>query len=89
LPCEAPFGIVKTSGYGRFGGEAAISGFTKLRWITIQFRPAALPALGKARPGVTHAKAGTRRSAERKQSFRVRKFRCSGRVERFAAKFPG
>jgi vanillin dehydrogenase len=36
LLCEAPFGMVKTSGYGRFGGEAAISGCTKLRWLIIQ-----------------------------------------------------
>lgn len=30
-----PFGGVKASGYGRFGGVAGISEFTELRWITI------------------------------------------------------
>ncbi len=31
-----PFGGVKSSGYGRFGGRTAIDQFTELRWITIQ-----------------------------------------------------
>ncbi len=33
---QMPFGGVKDSGYGRFGGKAAIHEFTELRWITIQ-----------------------------------------------------
>jgi vanillin dehydrogenase len=33
---QMPFGGVKASGYGRFGGKAAIEQFTTLRWITIQ-----------------------------------------------------
>ena len=33
---QMPFGGVKSSGYGRFGGKAAISEFTELRWITIE-----------------------------------------------------
>jgi acyl-CoA reductase-like NAD-dependent aldehyde dehydrogenase len=33
---QAPFGGVKGSGYGRFGGKAAIAEFTDLRWITIE-----------------------------------------------------
>ena len=33
---QMPFGGVKASGYGRFGGKAAIEQFTELRWITIQ-----------------------------------------------------
>jgi benzaldehyde dehydrogenase (NAD) len=33
---QMPFGGVKDSGYGRFGGKAAIGEFTELRWITIQ-----------------------------------------------------
>jgi acyl-CoA reductase-like NAD-dependent aldehyde dehydrogenase len=33
---QMPFGGVKGSGYGRFGGRAAIDEFTELRWITIQ-----------------------------------------------------
>jgi acyl-CoA reductase-like NAD-dependent aldehyde dehydrogenase len=32
---QMPFGGVKDSGYGRFGGEAVINEFTELRWITI------------------------------------------------------
>jgi acyl-CoA reductase-like NAD-dependent aldehyde dehydrogenase len=32
---HAPFGGVKASGYGRFGGAAAVHEFTELRWITI------------------------------------------------------
>ena len=31
---HAPFGGVKSSGYGRFGGRWAINEFTELRWIT-------------------------------------------------------
>jgi acyl-CoA reductase-like NAD-dependent aldehyde dehydrogenase len=30
-----PFGGVKASGYGRFGGQAALDEFTELRWVTI------------------------------------------------------
>lgn len=33
---QMPFGGTKASGYGRFGGRAAIDEFTALRWITIQ-----------------------------------------------------
>jgi acyl-CoA reductase-like NAD-dependent aldehyde dehydrogenase len=33
---QMPFGGVKGSGYGRFGGKAAIDAFTDLRWITIE-----------------------------------------------------
>ncbi len=32
---QMPFGGVKNSGYGRFGGKAAIAEFTDLRWITL------------------------------------------------------
>jgi acyl-CoA reductase-like NAD-dependent aldehyde dehydrogenase len=31
-----PFGGVKASGWGRFGGTAAVDEFTDLRWITVQ-----------------------------------------------------
>ena len=31
---DMPFGGVKDSGYGRFGGAAALDEFTELRWIT-------------------------------------------------------
>jgi acyl-CoA reductase-like NAD-dependent aldehyde dehydrogenase len=33
---QMPFGGVKDSGFGRFGGQAAIDEFTELRWITLQ-----------------------------------------------------
>ncbi|UFW67149.1 aldehyde dehydrogenase (plasmid) [Rhizobium laguerreae] len=33
---QMPFGGVKGSGYGRFGGKAAIAEFTDLRWITVE-----------------------------------------------------
>ena len=33
---QMPFGGVKQSGIGRFGGRAGIAEFTELRWITIQ-----------------------------------------------------
>lgn len=32
---QMPFGGVKASGYGSFGGKAAIEQFTQLRWITL------------------------------------------------------
>ena len=32
---HAPFGGVKSSGYGRFGGRWALHEFTELRWITL------------------------------------------------------
>jgi acyl-CoA reductase-like NAD-dependent aldehyde dehydrogenase len=32
---QMPFGGMKASGYGRFGGKAAIHEFTELRWITV------------------------------------------------------
>ena len=32
---QMPFGGVKASGYGRFGGKAGIAEFTELRWITV------------------------------------------------------
>ena len=31
-----PFGGVKASGIGRFGGRAGIAEFTELRWIAVQ-----------------------------------------------------
>jgi len=33
---QMPFGGVKDSGWGRFGGQAVIDEFTELRWITLQ-----------------------------------------------------
>jgi acyl-CoA reductase-like NAD-dependent aldehyde dehydrogenase len=33
---QAPFGGMKGSGYGRFGGQAALDEFTELRWINVQ-----------------------------------------------------
>jgi len=40
---QMPFGGVKASGYGRFGGKAGIEAFTDLRWITIETQPGHFP----------------------------------------------
>jgi acyl-CoA reductase-like NAD-dependent aldehyde dehydrogenase len=41
---QMPFGGMKASGYGRFGGgAAAIHEFTELRWITVQTAPRHYP----------------------------------------------
>ncbi|WP_051903972.1 aldehyde dehydrogenase [Neorhizobium vignae] len=40
---QMPFGGVKGSGYGRFGGQAGIAEFTELRWITIETLPGHYP----------------------------------------------
>jgi acyl-CoA reductase-like NAD-dependent aldehyde dehydrogenase len=40
---QMPFGGVGASGYGRFGGKAAIDAFTELRWITIAGEPGHYP----------------------------------------------
>lgn len=40
---QMPFGGVKASGYGRFGGKAGIAEFTDLRWITIHDTPQHYP----------------------------------------------
>jgi acyl-CoA reductase-like NAD-dependent aldehyde dehydrogenase len=40
---QMPFGGVKASGYGRFGGKAGIEAFTELRWITIESQPGHFP----------------------------------------------
>jgi vanillin dehydrogenase len=33
---QMPFGGVKSSGWGRFGGKAALEEFTELRWMSVQ-----------------------------------------------------
>ena len=40
---QMPFGGMKASGYGRFGGRAGIAEFTDLRWITIATQEAHYP----------------------------------------------
>jgi acyl-CoA reductase-like NAD-dependent aldehyde dehydrogenase len=40
---QMPFGGIGASGYGRFGGKAAIEAFTELRWITIAGEPGHYP----------------------------------------------
>jgi len=40
---QMPFGGVKGSGLGRFGGHAGIAEFTDLRWITVQTTPRHYP----------------------------------------------
>ena len=40
---QMPFGGVKGSGLGRFGGKAGIAEFTELRWVTLQTTPRHYP----------------------------------------------
>jgi acyl-CoA reductase-like NAD-dependent aldehyde dehydrogenase len=40
---QMPFGGVKGSGYGRFGGKAGIAEFTDLRWVTVETLPGQYP----------------------------------------------
>ncbi len=40
---QMPFGGVKGSGIGRFGGKAGIDAFTELRWISLQTTPRHYP----------------------------------------------
>ena len=40
---QMPFGGVKASGFGRFGGRAGLEEFTELRWITVQDLPREYP----------------------------------------------
>jgi len=40
---QMPFGGVKASGWGRFGGRAALEEFTELRWISVQELPRGYP----------------------------------------------
>jgi aldehyde dehydrogenase (NAD+) len=40
---QVPFGGVKDSGWGRFGGKAALEEFTELRWISAQLEPRQYP----------------------------------------------
>ena len=40
---QMPFGGMKDSGYGKFGGSAGLEEFTELRWITIRRSPTPYP----------------------------------------------
>jgi acyl-CoA reductase-like NAD-dependent aldehyde dehydrogenase len=40
---QVPFGGVKDSGWGRFGGRAGLEEFTELRWISLQRSPRQYP----------------------------------------------
>jgi benzaldehyde dehydrogenase (NAD) len=40
---QMPFGGVKASGWGRFGGHAALDEFTELRWMSVQDGPRHYP----------------------------------------------
>jgi acyl-CoA reductase-like NAD-dependent aldehyde dehydrogenase len=40
---QMPFGGVKDSGWGRFGGKTALEEFTELRWITVRRTPTPYP----------------------------------------------
>jgi acyl-CoA reductase-like NAD-dependent aldehyde dehydrogenase len=40
---QMPFGGVKDSGWGRFGGKAALDEFSELRWMTLRRTPTPYP----------------------------------------------
>jgi acyl-CoA reductase-like NAD-dependent aldehyde dehydrogenase len=40
---QMPFGGMKQSGYGRFGGRQGIDSFTETRWITVETQPGHFP----------------------------------------------
>jgi acyl-CoA reductase-like NAD-dependent aldehyde dehydrogenase len=40
---QMPFGGMKASGWGRFGGRAALEEFTELRWMSVQQSPRQYP----------------------------------------------
>lgn len=40
---QAPFGGVKDSGYGRFGGQQGVESFTETRWVTFREKQAQYP----------------------------------------------
>jgi benzaldehyde dehydrogenase (NAD) len=40
---QMPFGGVKDSGFGHFGGKAGVAAFTDLRWMTVQTAPRHYP----------------------------------------------
>ncbi|HUG26065.1 aldehyde dehydrogenase [Piscinibacter sp.] len=40
---QMPFGGMKSSGWGHFGGRAGIEAFTELRWVTLQTSPRQYP----------------------------------------------
>lgn len=40
---QMPFGGMKSSGFGHFGGKAGIAEFTELRWISVQTTPRHYP----------------------------------------------
>ena len=40
---QMPFGGMRDSGYGRFGGKAGVEAFTELRWLSMQMTPRAYP----------------------------------------------
>jgi len=40
---QMPFGGMKASGYGRFGGRQGIDAFTETRWVTIETEPGHYP----------------------------------------------
>ena len=57
---QMPFGGVKDSGFGRFGGQAVVDEFTELRWITVQSGTHPVPVLSRMAEILTLARGGRR-----------------------------
>ena len=49
---QMPFGGVKDSGWGRFGGTFAMDEFTEMQWVTVQCGDAPVPVLSGPTEGV-------------------------------------
>jgi acyl-CoA reductase-like NAD-dependent aldehyde dehydrogenase len=52
---QMPFGGVKASGYGCFGGKAGLDEFTDLRWLTMETLPGRYPIWSSPRGRVSQA----------------------------------
>ena len=70
-----PFGGVKGSGFGRFGGTAAINEFTEIHWVTVQSGSHPFPSRRGVRSGGDRsARPGGPRSRQRRRRRRARGF---------------
>jgi acyl-CoA reductase-like NAD-dependent aldehyde dehydrogenase len=68
---QMPFGGVKASGYGRFGGEAGIHEFTELRWISVHGGKHAYPTSFFTNAG-TNTGSHDKRDARKRQTRRLK-----------------